>query len=45
MELILEKLSKTKTNVEFLASMATPAPEETPRARQIKKGAKVLSGV
>jgi transcription termination factor Rho len=45
MELILEKLSKTKTNAEFLDSMAAPAPEETPRARQPRQRAKVLSGV
>ncbi len=45
MELILEKLSKTKTNAEFLDSMAAPAPKEALRARQLKKEAKVLSGV
>jgi hypothetical protein len=45
MELILEKLSKTKTNAEFLDSMATPAPGETPRARRPRQRAKVLSEV
>jgi len=45
MELILEKLSKTKINAEFLDSMAAPAAKATPGARQLKKEAKVLSGV
>jgi transcription termination factor Rho len=43
MELILEKLSKTKTNAEFLDSMNAPAPKESTRQR--KKEAKVLSEV
>ena len=45
MELILEKLSKTKTNAEFLDSMAAPSPKAAPGARQPKKEAKVLSKV
>jgi hypothetical protein len=38
-------LSKTKTNAEFLDSMAAPAPKETLGTRQPKKRAKVLSEV
>jgi transcription termination factor Rho len=45
MEMILEKLSKTKNNAEFLDSMAAPAAKATPGARQLKKEAKVLSEV
>jgi transcription termination factor Rho len=45
MELIIEKLSKTKTNAEFLDSMAAPAPKATPEARLPRKETKVLSKV
>jgi transcription termination factor Rho len=41
MELILEKLSKTKTNTEFLGLMNALAPEESYTARRQKKAAKV----
>jgi transcription termination factor Rho len=45
MELILEKLSKTKTNAEFLDSMSAPAPGESDTAIRPKKEARALSKV
>src|SRR5262249_12695590 len=45
MELILEKLSKTKTNAEFLDSMAATASKRDLETKLSKKGAKALSGL